>query len=159
RELAKGAFAERCRGARHELTRLALSSFSAGFAAVQQLLRRDQVATRIDAVLLSDSLYGAYRDVATKEISQGGFEPFLNFARAAVREEKLMAVTHSQVRTEMYASTREMADELLAQLSIDRRPATPGSLAFAGDFWLRGLPGHDARAHSKHLQQMGNTVF
>jgi hypothetical protein len=46
----------------------------------QQLLRRDEVVARIDAVLLADSLYGAYADVASKQISQNGLDPFVNIA-------------------------------------------------------------------------------
>ena len=143
------------------IDRVALSSFSAGFAAVQQILSDGRAARRIDGVLLEDSLYAGYSDPQRKVLSPKGLSPFLSFARASVEGDKLMAITHSEIRTPAYASTRETADYLLRELGLVRKPPSSGkgTEASDGNFWLRGLPGRDAAAHARHLQHMGETVL
>lgn len=160
-EETRTAVQDYCDTSEPRLGRIALSSFSAGFAAVQQLLDHTEVFDRVDAVLLEDSLYAAYANPNTKEISEQGLTPFVAFGRAAVRSDKLMAITHSAIATPNYASTVETADYLLRKLGIERHPAPngDGTEAEQGSFWLLGQPGTDAAAHSKHLQGMGHTVL
>jgi hypothetical protein len=140
---------------------MALSSFSAGFAALKHILSEPAVPDRVDAVLLEDSLYAAYSDPEEKQLVPSNLKPFVSFARAAARGQKLMAMTHSEVPTQGYASTRETADLLLDELGLERHPASSGkgTVAEKGNFWLRGLPGIDKEAHARHLQTMASTTL
>lgn len=158
---ARAGIRDYCGADEPRVGRVALSSFSAGFAAVQQLLDRPPVFARVDAVLLEDSLYAAYTNPSTEAISTHGLAPFVAVGRAALDGEKLLAITHSAIKTPNYASTVETADYLLQKLGVERHATADGSGTEArrGSFWLLGRPGRDASAHAKHLQGMGATVL
>jgi hypothetical protein len=172
----------RTRGLRDaSVRRVALSAFSAGFGAVERILDSKGASDSIDAVLLLDGIHTAY--VGHHELDTVRLEPFVNFARAAARNEKLFVITHSEIRTIEYASTSETTDYLLNVLGIQRElggetPAMPDLAAMGGPssrrnlraleplshgerggFRVRGYAGEGPENHMSHLNQMSTTAL
>jgi len=148
--------------------RLALSAWSAGFAAVGALLRHPDVFARTDAVLLADGLHAPLLSRSPRTLPPDSLATFIQFAELAVARKKFFAITHSAVRTDTYASTTESADFLLSHLGLGRtRTERPGPLpgmmlettVERGGFSLESYLGGDERAHSQHLWALGDTLF
>lgn len=83
------------------IARVQLSSFSAGYAAVREILRHPSNVDRIERVVLADSLYApddpatAGTDVRRPDVS--ALQPFIDFARLAADGKKTFLATHSSV--------------------------------------------------------------
>ena len=107
--------------------RLAITSFSAGFGAVREVLKTQDYFDRIAGIYMVDSLYCGYVGDGTEAVQEGVVHPglmkdFLRFARAAADGKKVMIITHCMEPTPGYASTRETADYLLDQLGLKPQP-------------------------------------
>jgi hypothetical protein len=141
--------------------KLAVSSFSAGYGAVREILKSQSYRDNIDALLAADSLYATTAGDGTPLDSQ--MVDYKTFATKAKNGEKTFLLTHSQVLTYTYENTKETADELLQHLNITApayNASGLGTLVFnrygqIGNFRLWGATGADAPAHSKHLQYIG----
>jgi hypothetical protein len=164
-----------------KIRRIALSAFSAGFAAVERVLDQPDETASIDAVLLLDGIHTSY-DVHRK-MDLRPLEPFMRFARAAVKRDKLFYITHSDIPTYDYASTHETTDAILRALDVQREPGgerpplpdlpalgsayarsklqtlEPRSHADEGDFHVHGYAGNRAENHVSHLHQMATTAL
>lgn len=156
--------------------RLAVSSFSAGFGAVRELLKSPKYFERIDGIYMVDSLYCGYVGDGTDDVENGMVHPglmrdFLRYAQASAAGEKVMIVTHCNGPTPGYASTRETADYLLSKLQLDSVPidqfvSFPGQptklsgklslyrQAKRRSFSLYGSPGDNQTDHMQHLHHM-----
>jgi hypothetical protein len=157
---------QECPGVNASLGRVALSAWSAGYAAVQRLIRRDENAARIDAVLLSDGMHAAFLDQRARSIGPLGMEPFVDFASMAMKGEKLFSVTHSSIGTPNYASTTETASYLLNAVELSAKPETGDvgpmhriSRAERGNLRVDAFEGTQARDHGDQLRAMGKTLF
>ena len=148
--------------------RLALSAWSAGFAAVGGILQRSDASQRVEAILLADGLHAAFIERSRRELYPLSLSTFKAFAEDAVRGERLMVVTHSQIVTEKYASTTESANFLLEHLGLEREEPDRGfgpegmqmlSSVSMGGFHLQEYAGTDARAHGQHLHAVGHLLF
>lgn len=141
-----------------------LSSFSAGYGAVREVLKRDANRERIEAVLAADSIYASIHVVdGSRRLDATQMAPFLAFARLAIAGKKRFVITHSQLPVEPYASTVETADYLLEATGLRRRglPAlgvdfTPISRASSGGFTVQGYAGADGEAHLQHLREIAS---
>jgi hypothetical protein len=169
-----------------QIRRIALSSWSAGFAALHQILTSRSRLDRVDAVLLMDGLHASYAPGSGTEVHPVGLKPFLAFARRAMSGQKLLVLTHSAIETHGYPSTTRTADALLEQLSLERQAVAPDAAsppqvdltvakkAFpTGERnWLRvvskvhhealylyGCAGNGKGDHIAHLAQMSVTVL
>jgi hypothetical protein len=156
----------RCPMPGRRIGRVTLSAWSAGYAAVQQILSWPENLDRVDAVLLEDGLHARLNDDGT--IAERDMRPFVRFAREAIAENKLMAITHSAIVTDGYASTTETTDYLLETLGIERvsEPGTVNrygmtltSSADEGALHLRGYAGDDRAAHGAHQRALGITLL
>ncbi len=151
----------------NHLRRLAVSAWSAGFGAVARILAFEHNRERIDAVLLEDGMHAAYLDKLSREVDPHGMEPFAAFARAAAQGDKLMSVTHSEIKTIGYASTTETSAYLIKTLGAELREVRsegPGHMIMISRADRRGLhvrayEGADAAAHCEHLYGIGQTVL
>jgi hypothetical protein len=157
---------ERCPMPGRRIGRVTLSAWSAGYAAVQQILSWPENFDRVDAVLLEDGLHARLNDDGT--IAQRDMRTFIEFARQALAENKLMAITHSAIVTPGYASTTETTDYLLDTLGIDRVSESGTvnrygmvltSSADEGALHLRGYAGEDRIAHGAHQRALGITLL
>jgi hypothetical protein len=153
----------RAPGAR--LGRIALSAWSAGFASVGAILRQPRMQERIDAILLADGPHANY--VASHQVNDKALEKWARFAQAAMRQEKLFALTHSSIPTVGYPSTTETVGELLRLTSLEKQPAdAPGPRGMRplyesgrGDCHVEGFEGTTARDHIDHIKAMGDTLL
>ncbi len=104
-----------------------LSGFSAGHGAIRAILRDSTDFARVDAVLLLDGLHTSYVPEATV-IEKGGtldeskLEVFVRFGRAAMRGERRLLITHSEIFPGTFASTTETTDWLIRALGLRRTP-------------------------------------
>jgi len=157
-------------GGQAALRYLIITSWSAGYGAVRQLLQHDD-PSRLDAVVLLDGLHAGYRGADEPpgdggydrpELETSGLEPFVDFARRAQASQALMIITHSAIRPPGYASTTETASYLLAQLGGQRRYAglkkmfgvTQQTLYRSGKLEIRGFTGTTPEAHCAHLRML-----
>jgi hypothetical protein len=162
--------------------RVALSAWSAGCAAIGQILRHR--ADRIDAVLLLDGMHAPYINIYKREADLEPIRPFLTYSERAVAGERLMVITHSNVETFTYASAAHTADLLLKERGIERKavnnkkalrvtfasalratPANhveglvPASEAHEKGLTVLGFRGDKQEHHAAHLVQMSLTVL
>jgi hypothetical protein len=121
-----------------KLGRLTVSSFSAGFGGVRQLLRQEEAFDRIAVLVMADSIYCGYAgDVAARRVDAAS--------------------------TEGYASTTETADYLVAQLQGQRvareqswSPDLRQLSGFSrGGLEIAGFAGSRAEDHMQHLRTIG----
>ena len=148
-----------------------VSSFSAGYGAVRELVQQPAAFARIQRIVLSDSLYGALANgtdgKGPRVVRKEQVECWLPFARAAMRGERTFVFTYSEIPTASYASSGECAAAILAALGLKPEPVTESSLAAASEptyplrlradaghlhFW--GYAGRDADAHLVHPRRL-----
>jgi hypothetical protein len=147
---------------------IVLSSWSAGYGAVAQILaRRDP---RVEAVVLLDSLYAAYAN-GKRSVDRGQLAPFVEAARTARAGGPAFVFTYTQIATPGYASTGEVASFLLTELGVTATAAgiddtrAPGSLRFSllstyeeGRLRIRGYAGADRDAHCAQLHLLPSVL-
>jgi hypothetical protein len=149
------------------------SSFSAGYAAIRELLAVPEYFEMIQRVVLADSLYGRYktgvRGRVVREPASEHLEPWVPLARAAMRGEKTFLITYSEVPTPTYASSEDMAMALLSTLGVPTQPVARGSTVAASDpdyplqrrsdlgrFHVWGYAGKDQKAHLTHGRHLAD---
>ncbi|WP_437910277.1 hypothetical protein WME95_21210 [Sorangium sp. So ce327] len=113
--------------------RLVLSSWSAGSGAIGRIIERG--SSHVDALILLDSLYGSYMPGQTS-LAQGQLAPYVALANAAARGAPVFYLTHTDIPTSGYASTKEAATFLLRELG-----ATPIAVTSSGDEAPSAAPG------------------
>src|SRR5262249_10322895 len=89
-----------------EIGRVTVSSFSAGFGGVREMLNVPAHFRRIDALYMADSLYCGYAgDASKREVDPEKMSGFLRFAQEAAAGRKTLVLTHSAQVPDGYAST------------------------------------------------------
>lgn len=110
-----------------------LSSFSAGYGAVRELVQQPEYRALLRRVVLCDSLYGSLDPAALADqrrvVAREHVECWLPLAKEAARGEKDFVLTVSAIPTANYASSSECADALLAALDVPKRPVDPTATA------------------------------
>lgn len=139
--------------------KIALSAWSAGYGAVDRILRQKYGKEAVDAVFLFDALHAGYE--ADGSLDDGQLEPFLAFAKRAKSGKRFMYVSHSSIIPPGYASTTETAAYLVHELggkrkAAKRRKSDPMGLDLngkfdAGNFHVRGYDGNDKMDHCAHI--------
>jgi hypothetical protein len=141
-----------------------VSSFSAGFGGVRQLLKQPEAFARIGALVMADSIYCGYvGDPQEKRVDPELMAGFVQFAKLAVDGKKRLVISHSAQVPEGYASTTETADYLLAQLGGARETETEewsGGLQLrshysSGSVEILGFAGEGPEDHIRHLRNLG----
>jgi hypothetical protein len=160
---------EMCPTAAHSVKRIALSGWSAGYGAIWRILERNASDDRIDAVLLADGLHGGFDGPPRlRQVASPQMEPFAVFSEQAARGERLMAITHSAIVTEGYASTTETADYLISDNGLLRtRLHSQGprsdmlltSRVDSGCLHIEGYAGDGKAAHCDQLHALGDTLL
>jgi hypothetical protein len=143
--------------------RLVVSSFSAGFGGVREMLKVSQHADRIDAIVMADSLYCGYiGDPAKRQLDPRLMAPFRRFAAQAVAGNKALLLTHSAQVPEGYGSTTETSDDLICWTKavpttegIDWGPNWLSTRRFVkGGFEVVGFAGPTGDDHLRHLREI-----
>ena len=151
-----------------------ISSFSAGYAAVRELLKVPAYFEIISRITLLDSLYarfssGGERGRKATDPAFEHIEPWLPFAQAAIKGQKTFLITCSQVPTPSYASSEQTTEALLRAVGVPVLPVEPNSGPAAsepdcpllrrsdfGRFHVWGYGGKDQRAHLVHARHLGD---
>jgi hypothetical protein len=149
---------------RAHIRHLAVSSWSAGQGAVRKIVA--QFGSRIDAVVLLDSLHSGYEPGGGHRVAEPPIAGVMDFAARAARGEAVLFLSHSQVVPPGYPSTTEVADHLLAALDASRAPrqgTSPLGAELASGFdrgglHVRGYLGGDKTAHCAHVELLAEVV-
>lgn len=146
------AAAPLCPGASEKPRRVALTAWSAGYAAVEKLLSRPEDRERVDAALLADGLHAAFMDPYKRTFAPNALQAFRDFGELAKQNQKLLAITHSSIMTDAYGSTTECSKLLLEALDVPcESQLISGQM---GSFSIEGSPGNDKAAHVVQFRQM-----
>ena len=145
------------------LGRLTLSSFSAGFGGVREILKVPEHFARIDTLVMADSIYAGYAgDPDRREVDPALMEGFRRFALEAAAGRKTLVITHSAQVPGGYASTTETADFLIRDVGGTPEPS---DLSW-GDGWTQkrrfargkllvlGFDGAEGADHMRHLRRI-----
>jgi hypothetical protein len=141
--------------------KLAVSSFSAGYGAVREILKSPTYRNDIDMLLAADSLYASTAGDGTPVDSQ--LVDYKTFANLAKNGSKTFIYSHSQVPTFTYETTGECGDEIMQSLGITASAYNANGLgtlnfyrkADVGNFHLLGALGEDGDSHLEHLRYIG----
>jgi len=155
------------------ITRVDISSFSAGYGAVREIVKLETNRHVIQRIVLCDSLYGGLARTNTpyplRKVLAEHVEPWLEFARAAARGEKTFLLTTSDIETVRYASTRECAAAVAAMVGAEFKSVAKNSCAAArepefpliwradrGRFHVWNYAGNDGPAHLTHVRHLAD---
>jgi LysM repeat protein len=141
-----------------------LSSWSAGYGAIAQILRQP-IGRKIDALILMDSVYAGYAG-SSKALKTASLEPFVKFARQAARGRRFMFQSHSSIQPPGYASTREVSHYIVKKLGgrmrrgrrADRYGLTLFERFDLRNYHVRGYRGEDKPDHCAHLGLMRDVL-
>jgi hypothetical protein len=143
---------------------VALSSWSAGYAAIGEILKQPGMAARVSAVLLADGLHTNY--VGKREVDMEALQPFTTFAQRAKSGETVFAFTHSSILPPDYPGTTEIAQTLLSAVGVEKGPPKRVKLkdqseiyeAHSGGLHIMGFRGGEV-THDYHAAAMGVLLF
>jgi hypothetical protein len=157
--------------------RLALASWSAGFAAVGRILSIERYYARVDTVILNDSLHSTYVGAPATALGADHVDlkmmaPFVRFAKDASEGRKAMTITHSAIVPPDYASSTEATEALLGAINVPTTTTptneqTPSPLyrgmtvsrhADHGNLHVLGFRGGGPRDHFQHLYLIGEAL-
>lgn len=153
------------------VTHVDVSSFSAGYGAVRELVQQPAAFQLMRRIILLDSMYASLEPEEAGSTNRrplaAQLDVWLPFARAAVRGEKTFVLAHSQVPTPAYASSFECAAALARGVGVEFKTVATHSLpaardpnypllrrADAGRFHIWSYGGADAPAHLTHVRHM-----
>ncbi len=143
------------------LDRLIVSSFSAGYAGVREMLKSSRYYDLIDALILVDGLHSDL----DSSIMVNQMKDFLRFARDARDRQKVFLISRSSIRTEGYRSTTETAQYLMQGIGGLWRSVSDsdeiGSMVArcdTGYFHLCAYAGDTAADHVRHLRGMESMI-
>jgi len=140
-----------------QIKHLIVTSFSAGYVGVREILKNSAYYNKINILTLADGLH-CNSDSATREIQM---QDFLRFAKDARDKLKIMFITHSSILTSGYDNTTQTANYLISGIGSLRAAysgvdeiGTQYSRCDTGNFHLKGYYGDTANDHLKHLYAM-----
>lgn len=154
-------------------TAIEITSFSAGYGAVREIVKQPEYRRLLRRVILCDSIYGGLDLDALKagrrEVAREHVDCWLPLAREAMAGEKDFTLTLSAIPTGSYASSWECADAIVKALELPKK-ATPERLAGAapgdefpltdradaGRFHVWYYAGTNAMAHMTHPRHMAD---
>lgn len=144
--------------------RITVSSFSAGYGGVRELLKHEDIYPRLAALVMADSIYaGLVGEPEQRQVDPAHMEGFLRFARDAARDTKYLLISHTQLQTVPYASTGETAHYLLTKLGAVSQAVNQtwgGGLKLLshhhqGHLEILGFEGTTGEDHLRHLRNLG----
>ena len=144
-----------------------VTSFSAGYGAVREIVQNPADLALIRRVVLFDSMYAGFEAEGSREPERAQIEAWVPLAREAAEGRKTFVFTNSRVRPDTYAASYECAAALVSRLGGSLLPVEPGTLAATldsdhplierydrGGFHVWGYGGTDGPAHLAHVRHM-----
>ncbi len=151
------------------IDRVDVTSFSAGYGAVRELLKQESPQKQIRRMILADSMYASFTSPADKTPQKDQIDPYLAFSKAAMKGEKGFVVTFSQVPTDTYANSASCASALVNAIGGNLRLVLKGDVPATldplfpllsrfdqGGFHVWGYGGTDAQAHMTHPRHIAD---
>jgi hypothetical protein len=139
------------------LDKIIITSFSAGYAGVREVLKNQVYYNRITALTLADGLHSS----SDPSSMHAQMKDFVRFAKDARDRIKIFILTHSSITTSGYQSTTQTANYLIDSIGSVRIPfsavdeiGSQYSKSDTGNFRLKGYYGNTADDHLKHLYGM-----
>jgi hypothetical protein len=136
---------------------LIMTSFSAGYAGLREILKQEAYYNQIQAIHLADGLHATSNQSTMDEQMMD----FVRFAKDARDKNKIMRLTHSSIPTPGYESTTSTANYLIEYIGSSRTPVEENdeigsmiSRCDTGLFHIRGYQGETATDHMRHLYAM-----
>lgn len=144
-----------------KVSEIDVSSFSAGYGAVRELVGQPLGRQLIRRIVLSDSLYAGLSSGADgkgpRVVQADQIDCWVPFARDAVAGRTTFVLTHSQIDTPAYASTPECGLALVSALGLEMRPVGTDTGEWpllgrcdVGRFHVWSYGGTNANAHLVH---------
>jgi hypothetical protein len=137
---------------------LAVSSWSAGYGAVGQILSQKWGKEHVNNVILLDGLHTGYWGPNLNALRLG---PYIDYAERAAKGERFFFVSHSSIIPQGYASTTETANYLVWRVGGRAKPDNPRSSDPLGlelisrfddhGFHVRGFSGNGVKDHCAQL--------
>jgi len=113
-----------------------ITSFSAGYGAVREILKSPEYVSMIRTVILADSMYAGFAEPGKgRTPNPEHIQSFVDFAPLAVRGEKTFVITCSSGVPATYASTWECAHALIKELGGEMTKVDPNAYPSAAP-WL-----------------------
>lgn len=157
--------AKRSGNPKAHVRKLGLSAWSAGYGAIDQILRQTG-GKNVDAVILLDSLHAGYENEHQKTLKTVQLDPFVAFAKRAATGKTFMFMSHSSIIPPGYASTTEVASYVVQK--VGGKPAKAKREDVLGldmirkydksGFHVRGYDGDDKPDHCAHLGLMAGIM-
>ena len=153
------------------ISRLELSSFSAGYGAIREIVKSPAYTDRINAIVLADSMYGGFETNSgnVRVPAREHIDPWIPFAQAARDGKKTFLITYSDVPTSAYASSSECARALLKNLGLTHSDVADNNLDATKDpefpllrrtdvagLHVWGYGGTNAQAHLTHVRHLAD---
>lgn len=154
-------------GSEAQWKRLFLSSFSAGYGAIRELLYSAQYFNRVEGIALADGLHTSFDDAttSTRQVNAAQMRPFVEFARLAVEGKKTLVLSRSSILPENYCGTPETAAYLVRAVGGREEKVQPpvsverGMQLIAryekGNLRVWGYAGENASNHMDHFYAIG----
>jgi hypothetical protein len=144
---------------------LALSSWSAGYGALQEILLQP-AGKKVEALIMLDSLHTGYKEGTTNQLKTQQIEQFVAFAKRASRKQRFMFMSHSSIIPPGYASTTEVAHYMVGELHGKMKKASRQDVLGLdminrydrGNFHVRGYTGNDKPDHCAHIGLMKDVL-
>jgi hypothetical protein len=161
----EAAMAKKTGNKKAHVRKLALSSWSAGYGAIEQILRQP-AGKRVNAVVLLDSLHTGYTDEKAKALKTNQIDVFVDYAKRAAKKQGFMFLSHSSILPPGYASTAEVASYVIGELKGKPKKAKRADVLGLdlirrfdkGNFHVRGYTGDDKPDHCAHIGLMADIV-
>lgn len=119
------------------ITKLQVSSFSAGYGAVREWMKQPKSRALLKRVVLADSMYGSLDPTKTERAPDPAHvEVWAPFARDAMAGKTTFVITTSQIAPNSYCGTFEVARGLVAHLNQTMARAKNEEAAKDPDFPL-----------------------
>ncbi|HEV8378405.1 MAG TPA: hypothetical protein VGQ99_01640 [Tepidisphaeraceae bacterium] len=152
-----------------KITTVDISSFSAGYGAVREIVKSPEYCRIIRRIVLCDSMYASFAPNSTTRPAPEHIEPWIAFAKMAAKGEKTFVFTHSLVPTSSYANSAMCATALIDAVGGSKVKVVRGSLpatleaefplltrSDVGNFHVWGYDGADAPAHLTHVRHLAD---
>jgi hypothetical protein len=158
-DFAERNLAESGRVKKGMIGRVALSSWSAGYGAVREIMKRPEDMARVEAVLLADGFFSEWSDPRRHTVSVDKLDDSFNFAYRASRGARLFVVTHTSLDTGVYAGPADCAVALIHELGGKLGPPhvpnvdAGGPPAYAVDMGELHVWGFGGTSWDDHLAQ------
>jgi hypothetical protein len=150
--------------------RVLVGGWSAGCAAVRQILRSPESYAKVEGAVLIDGIHTDYVDgkpgPLESKIGTENLKIWEQLGRDAVAGRKRVLITHSEIFPGTFASTTETADYLVRAIGVPRQAVLKWgpmglqqlSEARSGKFLVMGFAGNSAPDHVDQLHALTNWI-